>query len=539
MKPAVRIFIFSLIFFPFHNLTAQVPGKYAGHFSEDELKTIVAFLSSDMMEGRETGTAGAGLASDFIALMMQNNGLEPFGDPSSPENNIRRTRSYFNNFGMIRYKTITSRLTLLSGKPGKVTPIEFAHLKDYICLPVAAGSSGEAPVVFAGYGISRPDRGYDDYAGVDAKGKIAVVLKGFPGCRDSTSFAWKKLGRSLDKEDGLPENKLVSARSAGAIGVIYINSYSDIYHHIKDININTFNDIYHPDKEDKEYSGGEYILENDTIDAKMACFITDSIVSDAILSSSGIDPWKAEAKIAGRCKPQSVNAAASRIRFAVTVRQDRVKDRNVIGILYGADTSKYIVVGAHYDHLGIRNGLIYNGADDNASGVAGMIGLAKSWAACGNRPSCNMIFAAWAAEEKGQLGSRHFALNPFVNQEKILTVFNMDMISRSAPEDTTGRIVSVGTRPESENLRAIAAESNKKLSGSLIIDLWDVTGHSGSDYNYFSRKGVPVMTFFSGYNPDYHTTRDKVSRIDPSKMVNILNLVNQCISSVLKSEYHQ
>jgi len=469
--------------------------------------------------------------------MMQNNGLKPFGDYSSPDSNNRQIRNYFSNFGMIKYETITSGLTLLSGKPGKTTYIEFTHLKDYGCLPVAAGSSAEAPVVFAGYGISRPGKGYDDYAEVDAKGKIAVVLKGFPGCRDSTSYAWKKLGRFLDKEDGLPENKLTAARSAGAIGLIYINSYSDIYHHAKDINISTFNDIYHPDEEDQQYAGGEYILEIDTNNAKMPCFIADSSVSDAILSSSGIDPWKTETKIARQCKPQSVTSAWNRIRFSVTVRQDRVKDRNVIGILYGSDTSKYIVIGAHYDHLGIRKGLVYNGADDNASGVAGVIGLAKSWAACGNRPPCNMIFAAWAAEEKGQLGSKHFTLNPIVNPEKIITVFNMDMISRSAPEDTTGRIVSVGTRPESENLRVIAIESNKKHSGLLDLDLWDVSGHSGSDYNYFSKKGIPVMTFFSGYNADYHTIRDKVRLTDPAKMVNILTLVNECISGVIKNKY--
>lgn len=539
MKPVACILIFTLIFFPRHLLTARIPEKDTVRFSTDELKTIVAFLSSDRMEGRETGTAGAGLASDFIALMMQNNGLKPFGDHSSPDDHFRNCRNYFNNFGMIKYETVTSRLSLLSGKPAKINSIEFTYLKDYRCLPVAAGSSGEAPVVFAGYGISRPEKGYDDYAGVDAKGKIAVVLKGFPGFRDSTSYAWKRLGRFLDKEDGLPENKIKNARLAGATGVIYINNYSDLNHHIKDININIIDDIYHHDEDYQQYNGGDYILENDTVDAKTPCFIADYYAADEILRSAGIDPWKAEARIAGLCKPQSAVAAGSRIMFSVTVRKDAIKDRNVIGILYGADTSKYIVIGAHFDHLGIRKGLVYNGADDNSSGVAGMIELAKSWAACGNRPSCNMIFAAWAAEEKGQLGSRHFTLNQFVNPEKILAVFNMDMISRSAPEDTTGRIVSVGTRPESENLRTIAAESNKKLSGLLDLDLWDVSGHTGSDYNYFSRKGIPVITFFSGYNADYHTTRDKVSGIDPAKMVNILNLVNECINGVMKSQYRR
>jgi hypothetical protein len=209
--------------------------------------------------------------------------------------------------------------------------------------------------------------------------------------------------------------------------------------------------------------------------------------------------------------------------------------RNILGIIHGKDTTRCIIIGAHYDHLGIRDGQIYNGADDNASGAAGMLALEKKWAGYKGKLPCNIIFAAWTAEEKGEIGSEYFVERTSANPSRILACINMDMISRSAPEDSTGRQISIGTLPASENLRQIARESNKKLPRPFDLDLWDVTGHFGSDYAYFSANGIPVMTFFSGFNSDYHSPRDIASKIDLQKMSDILFLVNECIWKVLNT----
>jgi Zn-dependent M28 family amino/carboxypeptidase len=216
---------------------------------------------------------------------------------------------------------------------------------------------------------------------------------------------------------------------------------------------------------------------------------------------------------------------------------DTLPARNVIGIIHGKDTTKSIVIGAHYDHLGMRNGLTFNGADDNASGVAGLLSLAKKWATSGEKPPCNLIFCAWTAEEKGQLGSKYFVRHTGAKPGKVLICFNMDMISRSAPEDTTGRQISIGTLPVSENLRQMANEINKRFARPFEFELWDVTGHTGSDYRFFSEAGIPVMTFFSGYNSDYHTPGDTSDKIDIQKMNDILILVNECIRKVLLDSY--
>lgn len=209
--------------------------------------------------------------------------------------------------------------------------------------------------------------------------------------------------------------------------------------------------------------------------------------------------------------------------------------RNVLGIIKGKDTLQSILIGAHYDHLGIRDGNIYNGADDNASGVSGMLALAAGWSDYEEKPPVNLIFAAWAGEEKGIIGSEYFVKSSGKMPDGILICFNMDMISRSAPKDSSGRQLSIGTKPANENLRQIAKEINKKLDKPFDLDLWDVSGHYGSDYAYFSETGIPVMTFFSGYNSDYHTHLDKTDKVDLNKMKDILFLVNECIWQVADS----
>jgi hypothetical protein len=219
----------------------------------------------------------------------------------------------------------------------------------------------------------------------------------------------------------------------------------------------------------------------------------------------------------------------------ITTTADTVVLRNVLGIIYGKDRSRSIIIGAHYDHLGIRDGKTFYGADDNASGVAGMLSLAGKWSEARVKPPCNLIFAAWTAEEKGLIGSSYFTQQNGKELTKILLTINMDMIAGSAPEDTARQIVSIGTLPVSKGLRQIAIKANANIEKPFVLDLWDVTGHWGSDYAYFSSSGIPVMTFFSGFCDYYHTPGDTMEKTDLPKMENILRLVNDCIWQVTDS----
>jgi hypothetical protein len=228
-------------------------------------------------------------------------------------------------------------------------------------------------------------------------------------------------------------------------------------------------------------------------------------------------------------------------RFAASgkVRSTTFAVANVLGLLRGKDTTRCLIVGAHYDHLGKWGGETYNGADDNASGVSGMLSLANCRAASQETPPCNIIFAAWTAEEEGEIGSHYFVRYTGADAGKVLAYINMDMISRSDPADTSHRQLSIGTRTLDESLRLLATEANSALPEPFELDLWDVTGHFGSDYAYFAVAGIPVMTFFSGFHDDYHTPGDDFGKVDLYKMNTILGLVNSCMEQILEQEAKQ
>jgi Zn-dependent M28 family amino/carboxypeptidase len=262
---------------------------------------------------------------------------------------------------------------------------------------------------------------------------------------------------------------------------------------------------------------------------KISCFKLGPNATIKILAGTGIDISDMEARIASDPVPVSVSLKDRSLRCSVVVKKDSIAVRNVVGVIHGKDSTRSLIVGAHYDHLGMRHGKIFNGADDNASGTAGMLALAKVWGACRKQPACNLVFAAWTAEEKGLLGSSYFAEHSGVTAGNTLLYINMDMISRSAPEDTCQKILSIGTLPAGDGLRQIAGAVNRKLPTPFELDLWDVTGHTGSDYASFTAQKVPVMTFFSGFQADYHTPADTFARVDARKMENVLKLVNGCI----------
>ncbi|RZJ39680.1 MAG: M20/M25/M40 family metallo-hydrolase, partial [Chryseobacterium sp.] len=185
--------------------------------------------------------------------------------------------------------------------------------------------------------------------------------------------------------------------------------------------------------------------------------------TEKFLNETGIQLAEIEKKTAQKLQTASSLLKNKKCSFSIELNSEAFPVRNVIGMIPGKDNSKTIIVGAHYDHLGIKNDSIYNGADDNASGTSGMLALAKNWSESKVKPPYNIVFASWTAEEMGLLGSEYFVQDLDLNKQKILLCINMDMISRSAPEDKAKRILSIGTQKENENLRKIASENNKNL----------------------------------------------------------------------------
>jgi len=504
----------------------------------------LAFLSSNWMEGREAGTRGGFMAADYIASLMEYHGLQPVGDQTVaarsavPENKGKTSpsRSYFQDFTIYRFKTVSSSLSLITRSGNSESELFLKPETEFRTSDTRNTCRARAEMVFAGYGLSLPHLDYDDYKNLDVEGKIVLVLAGYPGHKDTTSAAGKKIAVP-DRAKLLDiQRKIKLAAAKGAIALI------EIHHSARPALFKT-----RPENEqlmksamnsvkptDPEYTDDTFRLLSDTLLADIPVFSLASLSSYEWMKTAGIHPAEAEKQAADRLVSMAQPVKNLLVGFSVEVKQEPVLVRNVIGMIPGEDTTKSIVIGAHYDHLGIRNGNIYNGADDNASGVAGMLALARYWSEMSGKPPLNLIFAAWTAEEKGILGSSWFVENRITGKKQVLLNLNFDMISRSAPEDTVRNILSVGTLKAGDDLRKITGSANLLLDKPFKLDLWEASESGGSDYVPFAALRIPIMTFFSGFHDDYHSPRDTFEKTDLKKMRSVLLLANECVKEVMK-----
>lgn len=516
-------------------LLSQNQQDGTSQISKKSFSPTLSFLSSGWMEGREAGERGSFMASDYIAAMMETIGLQPYGDIAAAKGD--KTRSYFQTFEMLRYKAENASFSFISEKPGSRMEQKLTRDIDFEVEPGLRSIEAQAPVVFAGYGIYAPELGYDDYKKTDVNGCIVVVLKGFPGHRDSTSYAAKKLPATFGRDFANAETKLRNAFTRGAVALIIVQAQkTPAFFGGKAKNSDLLKNVMNAEKEpEPKYTDEFYHVVYGDDDAPMIPLFRLSDEAKAkLFVGTEISFNDFEKKAAESLSESSVPIKGKSIGISVTVNVEKLLVRNVLGLIPGQDSTKNIIIGAHYDHLGIRNGNIYNGADDNASGTAGMLALAKFWSESAQKPAFNLVFAAWTAEEKGLLGSRYFVDHNKVNPSNTMLKINFDMISRSAPEDSTGFIVSVGTVKGSDNLKTLANKSNQLLATPFALDLWECSEHGGSDYAPFSARKVPVMTFFSGFHNDYHTTQDISGKVDLTKMENILKLANGCLEGFME-----
>ena len=490
----------------------------------------LSFLASGWMEGREAGTRGGFMAADYIASMMQLNGLVSFGN--------QKQHSYFQDFEVLKYKTGKAALAIIQRNGPSHSALQLVYGIDFDVSSGPRNVDAEAPLVFAGYGISAAGNGYDDYKGLNVKGKIVIVLDGFPGDADTNSIAWRKFGKLFGAGKFSPETKLRLAKKHGAIALLQVTNDADAgpFQHSLSNQVLLSSAMNSDKPAEPDYGNTSYILPHDTANAAIPYFRLGKSASEQLMDGTGINLAVYRKNAARLSAPSLFPVRDKVIKFSVTVKTESLLVRNVLGILPGKDSTKTIIIGAHYDHLGMRDNVIYYGSDDNASGVAGMLALAANRAQRGIKPPCNILFASWTAEEKGLLGSAYFVQQMDTHPENILLYINLDMISRSVASDTARRQLSIGTRTEDGFLREMARKRNTPLSRPFELDLWDVTGHSGSDYASFTERNIPIMTYNSGLHDDYHTPRDIAANADPEKMKDILKVVNGCLQDFLEGK---
>jgi hypothetical protein len=537
MKKAVHLFlvlILTLTLIPIKAQDAKQKGLDA--ITLQAVQGQLEFLSSDWTEGRATGTRGAYMAADYIASLFKIYGLKPGGDskiiwPSRQERMAGKRPTmedtYFQAFDLIEYKNgDRHEMSLTEQTSAGTRRMNFGYEVDFAVRASDVAVELDAPVVFAGYGIVDKENGYDDYKGVDVKGKIVMILAGYPGMDDGDSKAYKAFrsrfgtgGRSLQR------HKSTQAAEHGVAGVIEVSPGSETpqtWASNLPFRYNTGN--YEGDKPRASYYSTRMKHPGDGFSDSPVNISLSPRAAKEILKESGVDLETYGGSIKNSMKPSAKELTGKTLHLKTSVDSKLIRAQNVVGVLPGKDTTEIIVIGAHYDHLGIHDGWIWNGADDNASGTVGVMSIAKACMATGEKPEKTIVFCAWTGEEKGLLGSRYFADHPY-DDAKMLLNLNYDMISRDDANDTLGIRCSMNYTKAYPVLKDLTQKNIEAYDLDLEVRFRPAERpRGGSDHSSFSAKDVPIMYFMAGFPPEYHQPEDHIDLVNFHKMTDIIRL---------------
>ncbi len=485
-----------------------------------EIKAHLDFLASDLLQGRGNGDRGLEIAAEYIAAQFRAAGLESAaGD------------SYFQPFDLIERKLNgVNRLELTTTKGSATVTTDYEFGQDFMSFSFTANKNVVAPIVFAGYGITAPEHKYDDYRSIDVKNKIVLLLRHEPQEQDSSSVF-----------DGVATTEhaqfMVKARNAQEHGALAILVVTDPVNH-ESYEVFTKEQIW-PENQPTRLKTMQLAGAGDNIGIP-ALHISMQVARD-ILAGTGKDLSAIQREIDASLKPNSFPVENRTITVQTKVRTETSTVRNVVGLLRGK-TDEAIVIGAHYDHDGRVGDEIYNGADDNATGVTALFEVAEAFLSTGGQPERSVVFVAFAAEEKGLYGSKYYVEHPLHPLDQTVAMVQMDMIGRN--EDThsltdtqRGGQLLVTAEQSKNSLHAIGttyssdmkvfSERNNRDIGMEIHYLYDNVQNmvKRSDQWHFIEKGIPAIFYTTGSHPDYHTPSDTADKINIEKMKKVIALI--------------
>jgi hypothetical protein len=430
--------------------TCPLPASLTSGFASP--LSHVRYLADDALEGREVGSRGARCAADYIAAQFGQLGLEPAGEHGS----------YFQSFLV--------RTGAEAGPENGLTISGEAHAagKDWMPLGFSATGSVEAPLTYAGHGLSRPGDPEDRYAHLDVTGKVVVVEWGDPESAH---------GGGLRAD---PHFKTTVAAGRRAAGILLL--------------VPEGMELPVPDEE-----------------IRTALSIPAAVVGGTLAD-----------------RARSAAQTGDHVHLRTEVRPVRDEARNVVALLPGADPrrrSELVIVGAHFDHLGFGGEgslapdarSVHNGADDNASGTAGLLRVAERLAG-GARLARSVLFIAFTGEERGLWGSAHFVADPTVDLSHAVAMLNLDMVGRMVDDGVT--VFGTGTAEEWESL---TRDANATLDRPLTISV-SPDGYGPSDHASFTGEGIPVLHFFTNTHADYHRPGDDWDKINTDGIERISGL---------------
>ncbi len=486
--------------------------KEANEASEARLRRDVTYLASDECEGRGPGTRGIDLAAAYIANEFKKAGLKPGG--------VQNT--YFQPFTIAAgaSKLEGSGSLRLTGPQGQ--QIELQPGAHFEIMGPSGGGKVNAPLVFAGFGVTTP-QGYDDYKGLDVKGKVVVVVRRVPRWDNKDA----PFGGSEQEKTRLAAlvNKFLLADANRAAAVLLVNDSSEEQ---------TTGDQLVPFKKLPGFGAGASVP---------VLHVRRSVLDGILLSSLGRGLRELEQDISRELKPQSVPLPGWSARIEAPVKRPTLAVKNVIGVLEGAGplANETVVVGAHYDHLGYGGSgslsknrgkkEIHHGADDNGSGTTAMMELARRCAAVKGRQGRRLVFMAFSAEERGLLGSRYYCdRQPLFPLDKTVAMVNLDMVGRLSPDKKTGqqdRLIVEGVKTGVGFEELIDKLNEKEPYRFLLAKRSGASGYS--DHASFYARKVPVMFLWTDTHKDYHRPSDTAEKINVEGMRRITDMAEELV----------
>jgi aminopeptidase YwaD len=448
------------------------------------LMETVEFLASPALEGRLSGSEGYRKAAGWSAARMEALGLEPMGDSDY----LQRLRLENNEIEHCRLE-----LPGFEGEP-------LVQGVDFSCRGFTGSGRIQAPVVFVGYGMSEPERGYDDYADVDVQGRIVLAFKQAP--------PW-----SLDEqgwgEAHMPRVKARTAVQHGALGLLMV-SRPDVQWNPQPIGSVMHGPGDHP--------RGVPQLE---IAPRAASWLIEGLGTDLAGLQARIDQAQAPAS-------QALERQAQ-----VDVRawyEADAPSANVVGLLRGSDPElrdEVVVLGAHLDHVGQQGEVVYPGANDNASGSAGVLAVAEALARSPDPPARSVLFALYAAEESGLLGATHMVEHPPLPLERVVAVLNMDCIGHGSGT------LKLGGGEASPRLWALARGLDER--GITVEDTWY---GGGADATPWFEAGLPTLYFATEDSYTHlHQPGDTPDTLDPTLFAEVVRLAGRTTAAVAAGAY--
>ncbi len=477
------------------------PVPYANSITASDLHAHLSFLASDICEGRETGQRGQKVAAQYLASQFEKMGLQP-GNKGKWYQEFKLNRVQLNDV-----------LISFDGKTQLKKGTDFVYWDKF-----AMSESFDAPLVFVGFGISDPR--YDNLNGLDVKNKVAIVLSGEP-VRDGKPVLSGTMGPSKWAEQF--NLKAAALEKAGAKAVVLVQ---------KDAN---FTEIAGNPRMIHQMEGYSLSLAYQSESSLPIVAMPERVLAP-VFKKYGYTFESARKLLDGSEKVPAIDFKKHRYTAKADAVREEIISENVLGFLEGTDKKdEVIVLTAHYDHLGVRDGKIFYGADDDGSGTSALLELAEAFSLAakeGRRPRRSILFMPVSGEEKGLLGSEYYADHPVYPLEKTVCDLNIDMIGRVDPahEKDTNYVYLIGSDKLSSELHEASESANRKVTNIKLDYTYNAPGDPNrfyyrSDHYNFAKNNIPVIFYFTGVHADYHKATDTIEKIMCGKAAKITQLV--------------